>query len=68
MPTTKAKCPVCDWEIKDAKKVCWSCEVRQECLEYAMKNREVVGVWGGTSEKERRRLRREPKWKELRAR
>ena len=43
---------------REAKKVCLSCEVRQECLEYAMTNDERFGIWGGLSERERRKLRR----------
>lgn len=42
-----------------AKQVCAGCGVRVECLEFALAEREVWGVWGGTSEKERRRIRRE---------
>lgn len=45
---------------KDAKRICRSCEVRVECLEYALSQEEdEPGVWGGLSERERRRLRRE---------
>lgn len=40
----------------EAKKVCEVCEVRSECLEYALTNNERYGIWGGTSERERRRL------------
>ncbi|MBO9578748.1 MAG: WhiB family transcriptional regulator [Microbacteriaceae bacterium] len=43
---------------RDAKRVCSSCEVRAECLEYALQNDERFGIWGGLSERERRRLRR----------
>lgn len=43
---------------RDAKKVCAQCTVRQECLEYALKNDERFGIWGGMSERERRRLRK----------
>ena len=39
-----------------AKSVCKKCEVRAECLEYALANQERFGVWGGLSERERRRL------------
>lgn len=42
-----------------AKEVCSVCVVRAECLEYALVGRETYGVWGGTSEQERRRLRRQ---------
>lgn len=43
---------------RDAKKICTSCEVRSECLEYALQNDERFGIWGGLSERERRKLRR----------
>lgn len=45
---------------REAKKVCRSCEVRAECLEYALENDERFGIWGGMSERDRRRLKREP--------
>ena len=44
---------------REAKRTCRSCEVRAECLEYALGNDERYGVWGGMSERERRRLRRQ---------
>lgn len=43
---------------REAKRVCCACEVRPECLEYALANDERFGIWGGLSERERRRLRR----------
>jgi WhiB family transcriptional regulator, redox-sensing transcriptional regulator len=43
---------------RDAKKICGSCEVRSECLEYALQNDERFGIWGGLSERERRKLRK----------
>ncbi|HHW83759.1 MAG TPA: WhiB family transcriptional regulator [Actinomycetales bacterium] len=43
---------------REAKRVCSSCEVRSECLSYALQNDERFGIWGGLSERERRRLRR----------
>jgi WhiB family transcriptional regulator, redox-sensing transcriptional regulator len=43
---------------REAKKICVGCEVRGECLEYALQNDERFGIWGGMSERERRRLRR----------
>jgi WhiB family redox-sensing transcriptional regulator len=43
---------------REAKKVCLSCEVRVECLEYALSQDERFGIWGGLSERERRRLKR----------
>ena len=44
---------------KEAKRVCSACVVRSECLEYALQNGEKFGIWGGMSERERRRGRRE---------
>ena len=43
---------------RDAKKICASCEVRTRCLEYALQNDERFGIWGGLSERERRKLRK----------
>ena len=43
---------------KEAKEVCRGCVVRDECLEYALSNGEKFGIWGGMSERERRRIRR----------
>ena len=45
-------------QIDDAKAVCRLCEVRGECLEWAMATGQDAGVWGGLSEEERRALRR----------
>ena len=44
---------------REAKKVCRSCEVRAECLEYALEHDERFGIWGGLSERERRRIKRQ---------
>ena len=43
---------------REAKRVCLSCEVRVECLEYALENDERFGIWGGLSERERRRVKK----------
>ncbi len=43
---------------REAKDVCRTCIVREECLEYALNNGEKFGIWGGLSERERRRIRR----------
>lgn len=43
----------------DARKVCGACVVREECLEFALVNGEKFGIWGGTTERERRRLRKQ---------
>jgi WhiB family redox-sensing transcriptional regulator len=43
---------------REAKRVCLSCEVRVQCLEYALENDERFGIWGGLSERERRRVKK----------
>ncbi|MBF4161854.1 WhiB family transcriptional regulator [Nocardioides acrostichi] len=43
---------------REAKKVCLTCDVRQDCLEAALTNDERFGIWGGLSERERRRLKK----------
>jgi WhiB family redox-sensing transcriptional regulator len=45
-------------QIAQAKAVCVQCDVRIECLEWAMATGQDAGVWGGLSEEERRALRR----------
>ena len=44
---------------REAKKVCAMCPVTAKCLEYALDNNERWGVWGGMSERERRKLLRQ---------
>ncbi|MDR3107855.1 MAG: WhiB family transcriptional regulator [Bifidobacteriaceae bacterium] len=62
----RALCPQTDPEAffpekggstREAKRICAACEVRVECLEYALANDERFGIWGGYSERERRRLK-----------
>jgi len=43
---------------REAKRICASCTVQQDCLQWALDNDERFGIWGGMSERERRRLRR----------
>lgn len=43
---------------REAKRICQSCEVRDKCLEYALEHDERFGIWGGLSERERRRLKK----------
>ena len=43
---------------REAKEVCRGCVVRDDCLDFAIANGEKFGIWGGMSERERRRLRR----------
>jgi WhiB family redox-sensing transcriptional regulator len=65
---TKALCAQTDPEAffpekggstRDAKRVCTGCPVRAECLKFALVNDERFGIWGGLSERERRRVRLE---------
>jgi WhiB family redox-sensing transcriptional regulator len=51
--------PVSDEAAEAAKAVCATCPVRQPCLEYALVKRERDGVWGGATERERRRMIRQ---------
>lgn len=51
--------PPSDDAALEAKAVCGECAVRQPCLEYALNKREHEGVWGGATEKERRRILRQ---------
>lgn len=51
--------PVTDEEAEVAKSVCRGCPVRQPCLEHALSSREKDGVWGGATERERRRIIRQ---------
>ena len=51
--------PVSDDAAEAAKAICAVCPVRELCLEYALTAREKEGVWGGRTEKERRRLIRQ---------
>ena len=46
-------------QIENAKAVCRTCDVQQNCLEYALTTNQDSGIWGGTSEEERRVLRRQ---------
>ncbi len=51
--------PETEEEAQVAKQVCLECGVRQTCLDFALQQREKVGVWGGATERERRRLLRQ---------
>ncbi len=51
--------PVSDDAAEAAKAICAVCPVRELCLEYALTAREKEGVWGGLTEKERRRVIRQ---------
>ncbi len=44
---------------RTAKQICRECSVRTECLEFAIVSSEKFGIWGGLSERERRKIRRQ---------
>jgi WhiB family redox-sensing transcriptional regulator len=44
---------------RDAKRVCKSCEVTAECLAFALAHDERFGIWGGMSERERRKIKKD---------
>ena len=46
-------------QIANAKAVCQACDAQTACLEYALVTNQDSGIWGGTSEEERRALRRQ---------
>jgi WhiB family redox-sensing transcriptional regulator len=51
--------PVSEEEAEEARAVCRACPVLESCLEWALTNRERDGVWGGATERERRRIIRQ---------
>jgi len=51
--------PADDDEAEEARVVCEQCAVQRECLEYALAHREKDGVWGGATERDRRRIIRQ---------
>jgi WhiB family redox-sensing transcriptional regulator len=64
---SEAKCLTADPDVffpekggstREAKRICSECPVRDECLEYALEEDERFGIWGGMSERERRKLKR----------
>jgi WhiB family redox-sensing transcriptional regulator len=66
--TDRAACRGTDTEIffpanadeeAEALSICATCPVRAQCLDYAVRNRETYGIWGGTTPEQRRRMRRE---------
>lgn len=47
--------------VRDAKRICGECRLRVECLQYALDHHERYGIWGGLTERERRRLKDGPR-------
>lgn len=45
-------------QMEEAKAICAQCPVQTHCLEYAITSNEKIGIWGGTAEVERRKIRR----------
>lgn len=41
---------------KTAKAICSTCAVKKQCLDYALANHEIHGIWGGLTEAERRQI------------
>jgi hypothetical protein len=65
---TRAACLHADKELffpedgvrpEEAKRICAECPVRQRCLDYALADSTLVGVWGGTTDRERREMRKD---------
>ena len=46
-------------QIAEARRICGRCQVRSQCLDFAMATGETAGIWGGTTPEERIRARRE---------
>lgn len=46
-------------QIETARRLCASCLVKRECLDFAMDTMEAEGIWGGTTPDERIRIRRQ---------
>ena len=45
-------------QVRTARAICAGCPVRPACTDYALEHHEIQGIWGGTTEQERRKLRR----------
>jgi WhiB family redox-sensing transcriptional regulator len=45
-------------QIETARRICAACPVGDQCLEFALETNQEAGIWGGTTEDERRRLRK----------
>lgn len=48
-------------DVGEAKKICALCPVKAECLRYALEHRIQYGIWGGASERQRRRMVKPPR-------
>jgi WhiB family redox-sensing transcriptional regulator len=45
-------------QVRMARAICAGCPVRSDCTSFALDNREITGIWGGTTDEERKKLRR----------
>lgn len=43
---------------REAKQICNACEYRVQCFAYALERPELIGIWGGSTEKDRSKIRR----------
>ena len=46
------------FDYRSVREICESCPVRRECLEFALRDESITGLWGGTTDTERRLIRR----------
>ena len=46
-------------KIREARAICGICPVAEQCIEYALRNREIYGIWGAKTRRQRDRIRRE---------
>ncbi len=53
--------------VEVARRICSTCPVKEPCLQYALRNHIAHGVWGGASERERRRIARRRRLESQRA-
>jgi WhiB family redox-sensing transcriptional regulator len=58
MPSAYRPTPEKGGSTREAKRICAMCDVRSESIDYALENDERFGIWGGLSERERRKLKR----------
>jgi WhiB family redox-sensing transcriptional regulator len=45
-------------QIRTARAICAGCRVRSDCIDFALEHPEIQGIWGGTTDDERKKLRR----------
>lgn len=45
-------------QVRTARAICAGCPVQPDCISFAVEHREIQGIWGGTTDEERKKLRR----------